>query len=42
MPEKVHDPDYFPPPTAEEAPLSLKRDWSEEEEKRAKRKWVPS
>ncbi|BEI82051.1 hypothetical protein CcaverHIS002_0212110 [Cutaneotrichosporon cavernicola] len=36
--EKIHDPDYFAPPLGEEAPLSLKRDWSDEEEKRAKRK----
>jgi hypothetical protein len=38
--EKVHDPDYFPPPLAEEEPLHLQRDWSDEEEKRAKRKCV--
>ncbi len=38
--EKVHDPDYFPPPLAEEEPLHLQHDWSDEEEKRAKRKCV--
>lgn len=38
MSEKVHDPDFFPPAQPEEKSLTLKRNWTDTEEQKAKRK----
>jgi hypothetical protein len=36
--EKPHNPEYFPPVAEDEAGLTLKRNWTDEEERKAKRK----
>lgn len=33
-----HDPEHFPPPASESEGLSLVKDWTEQEERKAKRK----
>lgn len=40
--KKQHSVDYYAPPSEDEQALHLTRDWSDAEEKKAKRKSVPA